>query len=635
MSEPPRHLVQAAVLVAALLASSVWAGADQPSQPPASPDVLLVTIDTLRPDALGWIGGGTHTPVIDRLAAQSARFRAAVTPVPLTAPAHASLLTGLDPPRHGLRVNGDALRRSGFSLARRLSDEGWATGAFISGYPLRREFGLDEGFDHYDDTLPLDARGEWLERDAFATGASALAWISEQQKPVFAWIHYFDAHDPYQPPTEFRQPGPRGDYLGEVAKIDAAIGVLLARFEQLRGSRPRLVVVTADHGESLGEHGEATHGFFIYDSTMLVPLIFHFPSRVAAREIVAAPRLSDVAPTIESLLDLPDLPERDGVSLQPLLRGTDQRIPTAWIESLEPMRGYGWAALTGVRSSTHKLIASPRPELYHLATDPGELVNVVDEQRRVARQLELEHRRLSEVAVSVGSAAVDGEGRAALAALGYLGGGPQDASTSRAYADPKDRLAAKVLLDTAEDAYRVAAIEVATRAWLAALTEDPGNPLAEQRLARLAVERGDFDEAIARFERARARAPDNGELAFELADALSRGRRSMDAVVAWRRATRLQPWRSVAWSNLSAMLLQERDLSGAVGAAAEAARLAPEDAIIRRNLAVLRLRLAAVRATAGAMEEAEHLLGLALAAEPSLSREVAADPRLARLRSNR
>ena len=234
------------------LAATLAGAAASPSPPPGAatrptPSILLITIDTLRPDALGWVAGRNTTPAIDRLAREGVRFRAAVSPVPLTGPAHASLLTGLLPRRHGVRDHGQVLGPAIPTLAERLRVRGYSTAAFVSGYPLQRFLGLDRGFDVYDDTLPHGSEG-WLERKATETTAAAAAWLRTARRPFFAWVHYYDAHDPYEPPRPFWKPGPRGAYDGEVAYVDDAIGRLREGLGPLAEGGDLLVVLAADHG---------------------------------------------------------------------------------------------------------------------------------------------------------------------------------------------------------------------------------------------------------------------------------------------------------------------------------------------------------------------------------------------------
>lgn len=340
---PSTWVVVASCLACAL--ASTPARSDSAKAGPAKPNVLLITIDTLRGDALGWIGGRNDTPALDHLAKTGARFRHAVTPVPITLPAHTSILTGLYPVHHGVHDNGQTVPAEIPTLAELLSADGYRTAAFVSGFPLRRIFGLDRGFHHYDDTMNKGSEG-WVERTALDTATAVIAWIESAPNPWFVWVHFYDPHDPYDPPRSFWRQGPQGAYLGEVAFTDFAIETLL---DGIPGPARRnlLTVFTADHGESLGEHQEKTHGFFVYDSTVVVPLVFHFPGRINARAIDQQPRLIDIAPTILDLLDIPQIPDADGLSLAPILAGRSRDIPPAVVETRLPWIFFGWAPLIG------------------------------------------------------------------------------------------------------------------------------------------------------------------------------------------------------------------------------------------------------------------------------------------------
>src|SRR5262245_34928355 len=406
---------RAAALVVALAA--FWG-----AKPTAPPHVLLVTVDTLRPDALGWVAGRNATPAIDALARESFRFKAARSPPPLPLPAHTSLLTALEPPRHGVRDNGQVLGAEPRTLAEAFRGRGYRTGAVVSGYPLRSLFGLDRGFESYDDRLPVEG-DEWRERPAPETTEAALAWVRGRLRPWFLWVHYYDPHDPYTPPERLRRPGPRGAYDGEVALVDEAIGRLREGLARAGSPSRLLTVLTADHGESLGEHGEDTHGFFVYESTLQVPLLVHFPGRVRPGESPLPARLVDVAPTILELAAATPFADVDGVSLGPLLAGKTLVLPPAYAETYQPFLGYGWAPLFSLLAGDWKLVDAPRRELYDLRRDPGESDNRVaaapDEAKRLLGLLDASRGAKGPQA----ERPQDPEAAERLRALGYVGGG--------------------------------------------------------------------------------------------------------------------------------------------------------------------------------------------------------------------
>jgi arylsulfatase A-like enzyme/Flp pilus assembly protein TadD len=601
------------------------------------PHVLLVTVDTLRPDALGWVAGRNATPAIDALARESFRFAAARSPVPLTLPAHTSVMTGLDPPRHGVHDNGQVLGPAPRTLAEALRARGYATGAVVSGFPLRAVFGLDRGFDRYDDRIPAEG-DEWRERPALETTEAALAWVRAQPRgrPWFLWVHYYDPHDPYTPPDRLRRPGPRGAYDGEVAAVDEAVGRLRDGLARVPASEGVLTVLAADHGESLGEHGEDTHGFFVYESTLQVPLLFHFPGRVRPGESAQSARLVDVGPTLLELAGAPALPDTDGVSLAPLLEGRTQEIPPAYAESYEPWLSYGWAPLFGLRAGDLKLVDAPRRELYDLARDPGEkdnrLASSPDEARRLLDLLDARRR----VSAPDAARTQDPQAAEALRALGYVGGAVASGRPpADGLADPKDRLATRARLAEADKALARRQYKAALTAFDAVLAEEPKSRFALLRSSSALLAMGRPRDAVPRLETLVALDPYQPEARYQLADALTRSGRTARAIQEWRDVTRLQPRRSVAWSNLGTVLLLAGRTDEAIPALEEAQRLGGrDDRAVAENLAEARYRWAVAELAAGRTDSARRSLAEAVAGDPTLRARAQADPRLKELLAN-
>ena len=567
----------AAALCAFALAASAAFGASRPS-------VLLVTVDTLRPDALGWVAGRNATPAIDALAREGVRFPAAISPVPLTLPSHTSLLTGLEPPRHGVRDNGQALAAGVPTLAETLRRDGYATAAFVSGFPLDSAFGLDRGFQVYDDRLP-DGERSHEERAAPATTAAALAWLRSAPCPWFVWVHYYDPHYPYEPPAGLRGAGKRGNYDGEVRAVDGAVAELERAAKKLAGGE-LLTVLTADHGESLGEHGEATHGFFVYDSTVLVPLVVHWPGHLAPRESRAAARLVDVMPTLLQLIGSSPVPGVDGVGLLPILAGKATEIPPAYSETYQPWTSYGWSPLRAIRHGGWKLIAAPRPELFDLGRDPQEQTNLVDRERPKARDLE---RRLRVVTArpsrAAGAVLHDETSTARLRALGYLGAGSSPGEPPAGLADPKDRLAVRDLLTEGEELMMAGEFAAAARRFDLALASDPGNRFAALRGGVARLELGRTAEAVEQLTLAVRLDPTRVEARATLAAALARAKRHDEAVAQLREWVRLQPRRAEAWATLGNALGVAGRPREAAEALARAIELEPADPSLRVRLA--------------------------------------------------
>lgn len=394
-----------------------------------SRNVLLVTIDTLRADALGAYGGRAATPNLDRLAADGLRFTDAHAQAVITLPSHASILTGLYPFAHGVHDNaGYRLQPGATTIATVLKRAGYATGAFVGAFPLDARWGLNQGFDEYDDRHgSTDRLGEFRmpERRADQVVEAATRWIRRQQGKWFAWVHVYDPHAPYQAPAPFDEQYADNPYAGEVAYTDRALGPL---FDLARsGPRQAMVIVTADHGEALGDHGEQTHGLFAYEATLRVPFILDLTDRahaLGASPTDLAARHIDILPTVLDALGIEAPNALPGRSLIRALETGDVTPVPSYFESLSPFLNRGWAPLTGVVVGREKYIDLPIPELYDLAADPREERNLLparDDRRRVLEA------RLRETGASSAAAAglrtpENADVRNRLRALGYVSG---------------------------------------------------------------------------------------------------------------------------------------------------------------------------------------------------------------------
>lgn len=390
--------------------------------------LLLITLDTTRADRLSTYGFmDARMPHLDRLAREGILFDSASSVAPLTLPAHSSLLTGLNPPRHGVRTNAGApLAASHTTLAETLRDRGYRTAAFVGSAVLGPDRGLNQGFEHYGGVTDNDSAPHPPgQRRADAVVTEATRWLaSAAGDRFFLWAHFYDAHRPYDPPEPFRSLYPGDAYLGEIAFVDAQIGRLLEALEHHALLDRTLVVVAGDHGESLGQHGERDHGIFVYDSVLHVPLIIRAPPLVP-RRVSEVVRLIDVMPTVLDLLGEPPPGGMDGTSLVDLIQGSGTHVALdAYAESRYPLQ-FGWSPLRSLRAGRFKLIEAPRPELYDLVLDPFERRNVFDQQTEVAATLA---RRLAMIAgdnaaftrPEVGRIAMPAEQRKQLAALGYF-----------------------------------------------------------------------------------------------------------------------------------------------------------------------------------------------------------------------
>jgi len=404
-------------------------------------NVVLVTIDTIRADHFGFEGYATaRTPNLDRFAQSGAYFWSCTAPVPVTLPSHASILTGTNPVYHGARDNGlYGVAPDNETLAEILSAQGYTTAAFVSGYPLIRRFGLDQGFEVYDDDLksddlypwtaaaPRDSANQMAERPADATTRAAVSWLEGAKEPFFAWIHYFDPHHSHRPPPPYNDIFFEQPYDGEIAFVDEQFGRVLAVLRDRKVQDRTVVVVTGDHGEGLGDHGEDTHAMLAYDTTLRVPLIAHLPGTTTAHQAIRAPvGVIDIVPTLLDFLGLEVPAPVAGISLLPLLNGGNIPERTLYFETEAGYNIFGWAKIHGVRSSGWKLIRSVRDELYDLEADPGEARNLADERPDqvaglAARLTELKRQQAAPQAIREASRlAPSDETQELLAALGYL-----------------------------------------------------------------------------------------------------------------------------------------------------------------------------------------------------------------------
>lgn len=495
------------------------------------PDVILVTIDTLRADHVGCYGDeDIQTPALDGLAKDGLRFTSAFTPSPITNTSHTSILTGLYPSSHGVTDFGIPLRPGTPTLAQQLKQNGYATAAFIGAVILDSKTlapGLDRGFDFYDNfpgNLPkTSSRYGRVERRGMEVVRHAEKWLWQHPpgaKPRFAWVHLYDPHDPYDPPAPFAQKYEGRLYDGEIAYADTALSELLRFLRQQGAYDSSLILVVGDHGEGLGEHGEDTHGIFLYDSTTHVPLIIKLPIRSGrqasanARVISDQVRTIDLMPTVLTVLRLP-VPALDGASLEPLWDSSARQPERVAIgEADYPLR-FGWSPLKSVRASGEKYIEAPRPEFYDLKNDSRELKNAYEpwnEQVQKLRQILADFReRVKQNPVNA-NANVTTHTIDELKALGYLGTDP-GATTAAAptlLPDPKDKIQVQNLLHYAmlddEDGHP----ELARKSLEQVLVLDPNSATALSQLGQIELTAKNYARAAGLLERSLKVRPDAG-----------------------------------------------------------------------------------------------------------------------------
>jgi len=564
------------------------------------PPIVLITIDTLRADRLGSYGSTRGlTPSLDAFAREATRFTAAVCQVSLTLPSHATILTGLHPAHHGVRTNdGFRLAPTPPTLAAALKSAGYATGAFIGGYPLRRSSGLSRGFDRYDDEF-LASPGA-IERSADAVLQSAEAWIdTNAAQPFFAWIHVFDPHSPYTPPPPFAAAHRDSPYDGEVAYTDAAIGRFLDHLRQRGLFAAATILIVADHGESLGEHGERTHGTFLYDATIRVPLLIKLsiattdarrkPSRSTG--VIATPvETADLAPTIAAVAGA-TLDRTDGQSLLPLIDGA-QGDPdrAAYAESYYQNVLLGWSPLRAVRTAKWKLVEAPRSELYDLEHDPGELQNRLEERAALASGLQraLHALEAGDRAKGETPAAAASESAERLRSLGYASGSTMPTAASGAI-DPKDRVAVWAAIEEGIDLTGHDAAS-AEQKFTRALQLDPGNGLALKYLGDLRYRAGHLHDARDLYRRAIDAGFRHADVSVNLAAIAERDGHLDEARDVLASAVRLNASDADAWNRLGLVEVRRNDLEAARRAFSQAIAAAADRAEPYYNLGVVERR---------------------------------------------
>ena len=547
-----RLLTFATALLAGVGALLWWSGlVSSPNRPPRG--VLLLTIDTLRADRLGSYGSTRGlTPHLDALAAEAVRFENAYTVVPLTAPSHASMLTGRYPLAHGLHNNGsEVLPANELLVSEILREYGYRTAGIVSALVLAQEYGLNQGFDlYYEDGIKGTDQGSGLwfnHRRGDLTVDRAITWLkAETDKPFFLWVHLFDPHDPYTPPSPWKERFEKAPYDGEVAFADEQAGRLLAEARNLGLYDDALIVVAADHGEGLGDHKELMHATFVYNSTMHVPLIVRLPGGRGGGSVVTdLASTLDIAPTILDALGIPAPEGIQGVSLIPAARGSG-RVParSLLMESVHAAAAYGWATVRALQQPSWKLIDLPDVELYDVVSDHAERRNMNELDRpRVDEMVSEMNTLIAEVertASSAQAATIDDETRDRLQSLGYIAGAPSSSRAGRG-PDPK-RMAfmltpIKIATNLLNERKYADAEEVFTKV----LEVDPDNRLSLMQMAKAMAGQGRFDEASKVFEHAIEVYPDLEEFYRIYGWMLMRLNRPKDAEAVYHRGAMALP----------------------------------------------------------------------------------------------
>jgi arylsulfatase A-like enzyme/Tfp pilus assembly protein PilF len=527
----------------------------------SSPDIFLITIDTLRADHVGCYGyKQVSTPALDGLADDGVRFTQAFTHSPITNTSHVTILTGLLPSVHGVTDFGIPLSPQHLTAAELLKKHGYQTAAFIGAVILDSNSlapGLDRGFDFYDnfpkgDDKTPDGKNKprWgrVERRGMDVVAHAESWFEKHRTgPRFVWVHLYDPHDPYEPPPPFDEKYKGHLYDGEIAYADSALAHWIAFLKKAGAYDKSVIIVTGDHGEGLGEHGEDTHGLFLYDSTLHVPLIVKPLPKFGAGAgavIDAEVRTTDILPTILAAANVPAPPELNGESLVPLMEQTKTGHPASdralFGETDYPLR-WGWAPLRALRTADNKLIEAPRPELYDLQSDPKELKNLyaVDAGRVKTMQAQMAEWKAK------------------------LPPADESAKSNASLPDPKDKVGVQNLLHDAMLAGDDNRSNEARQLLEKALQLDPKSPTALRQLGELEFATGDFAAASNHLKQAAQLRPDDSTAAFELGQAMEKSGDWPGARDALEASLKLLPSQIPARLVLGHVYLQLKDTKNA------------------------------------------------------------------------
>ncbi len=587
-------------------------------RPVRGASLLLLTMDTTRADHLGAFGGDHETtPNLDRLAARGASFLQAQSPAPITLVAHTSIHSGLYPYHHGVRNNGAfKLPDSVPTLATTLRAEKYHTGAFVSAYVLARRYGLDRGFEVYDDDLSLgrqDHAGEVPSRRAEVTIDSAIQWLDsiDDDSPFFCWVHLYDPHAPYDPPGEYGRRFASDPYSGEIAYMDAEIGRLLEHLEARGLSRRLVVAAIGDHGEARGEHGELTHAILLHQATTRVPLILVAPTVPAGARVSTPVSAVDLAPTVAWILDvaLPSDPPLDGISLEPLIRGNATGFSDRLIysETMLPRFQYGWKPLRGLRRGKWQYISGVHSSLFDLDRDPRELVDRLDRETMVRNELSTELERIAAVdSLTPDEQQPISEGeREQLAALGYFGFSDLPRTDPP---DPRDLIGAHVHMERARTLSARGMADEALAEINRMLDQDAQNSSARSLRASILTQLGRLDEAADEYQQVIALDPENAQSYRSLAQLeLARGRPAVALELARLGSEKRGAFGSLAASEAAALV--------ALGRIGEAETLLDGKLTVNPDDPELLAARAGLYLAAGAHEEGETLLRRAVTAD--------------------
>jgi arylsulfatase A-like enzyme/Tfp pilus assembly protein PilF len=598
-------------LAVVLLGAAAWWWAPSRQETPGL-NLLVITLDTTRADRLGAYGfADAGTPVLDRLAHEGTLFLHATSAAPLTLPSHSSIFTGRFPPVHGVRDNGGFfLDEKEETLAETLKAAGFNTAAFIGAYVLDSKWGINQGFSKYVDDFDLSkyraiSLGA-IQRPGNEVVDRALEWMqgldTSGRSRFFAWVHLYDPHTPYEAPEPYKSAFANRPYQAEIAFTDAQVGRLISFLESRHLLDRTVVMIAGDHGESLGDHGEQAHGFFVYESVTHVPLMVRAPMAETKRRRVEDPvRLVDITPTALELMGVKSSVPMDGRSLVPLLTGATRELGLeSYSEAMYPLHHFGWSDLRALREGRFKLIAAPRPELYDLAADPGETTNLFESRRSLGERMlgrlddmEAEWQR-SGAGRRQEPVEVDPDAKARLAALGYVGSfvaTAVDKGKRAQLADPKDKVHLFNMISHARDLTKQEdAFDEVVGTLKKVLDEDPKVIDAWFMLGNVHAARGKPEQAIGFFKRALELKPDDEMAVINMANAYRNLGRDEEALVGYQRFLQLDPRNAQVRYEAAQILIDRGQFDEAAKHLQQTLELEPKLAAARNALGVIAIR---------------------------------------------
>jgi arylsulfatase A-like enzyme/Tfp pilus assembly protein PilF len=573
--------------------------------PVAAPNVVVITIDTLRADHVGCYGyKQIHTPNIDALAADGARFEHAYTAVPVTLPSHTVMFTGTYPMLSGMHdFAANKLNPTQSTLASVLKEHGYATAAVIGSAVLDSRFGLNRGFDfyydHFDFNRLQESNLEEMERPGNLVADVTLDWLSKNYgQKFFLWMHLYDPHYPYRPPAPYAAEYKDRPYDGEIAFADAQVGRLIRFLKSKSLYANTLIVLSGDHGESLGEHGEKAHGFFIYNATLHVPFIIHLPGAhlpgtSSPRVVSDLVSLADLMPTVLQTLKVNIPSQVQGRNLLPIINMKTKEQDQArslYAETFLPRLHFNWSELRGVETANYHFIDAPKPELYDLTKDPGETQNLYPEKKAVAEEMRARLATLirqysagQELAEKTG---LDPALMERLKSLGYAGfsGGGSPTITDRALPDPKDRVQVYELISDAMAESQHGDYPNSTDKLNRALKSDPDSVSVHYLLGLNYYRTREFPKAVEHLERVLQLSPEYSLAAFQLGLAYARAGDFDRAIQALKRALDLDATNFSAAYNLGAAYTKKQMMAEAMAAFRQSLSIAPDYPLAHRGL---------------------------------------------------